>query len=74
MMRETVPHVTQTSLLYVLLDWVEQFFFGDLHFCVGPTGNFYDHVEYTIILVSKEWNVVEGGYDGSILLDEYSVF
>jgi hypothetical protein len=73
MMRETVAHVTQSSLLYVLLDGVEGLFFGDLHFCIGPTRDFYNHVENTIVLISKQWNVVEGGYDGSVLFDEYSM-
>jgi hypothetical protein len=72
-MRETVPDVTQSSLLYILLDGIEWLFFGDLHFGIGPTRDFYDHVKNAIVLVSKQRDVVEGGYDGSILFDEYSM-
>ena len=58
MMGETVANVAQSTLLDILLDGVEGLFFTDLHFSVGPAGNFDDHVEDPVVLVSEEGDVV----------------
>ena len=71
---EAVANETQTALLDVLFDGIEWLFLGDLEFGVGPAGDFDDHVEDTITLVGKEWNVVEGGDDGSVLFWIYAMF
>ena len=67
---EAVSDVSKLAALDVLLDGVEGFLFRDLHFCVGPAGDFDDHIENAMILVGEEGDVVEGGDDGTILLDE----
>jgi hypothetical protein len=66
-MGEAVANETQTTLLDVLLDWIEWLLLADLELCVGPTGDLDNHVEDAIALVGKERNVVEWGDDGSIL-------
>jgi hypothetical protein len=58
MVGEAVANVPQSTLLDILLDGVERLFFTDLHFSVGPAGNFDDHVEDAVVLVSKEGDVV----------------
>ena len=58
MMGETVANVTQSTLLDILLDGVEGLFFTDLHFSVSPAGNFDDHIEDAIVLVSEEGDIV----------------
>ena len=68
MMGEAVAHVAQTPFLDVLLDWVERLLLGDLHFCVGPTGNFDDHIEDAVILVREKWDIMERGHNRAILL------
>lgn len=66
---EAVPDVAQFASLDVLLDGVEGLLFRDLHFGVSPAGDFDDHVEDAMVLVGEEGDVVEGGDDGTILLD-----
>jgi len=55
---EAVANVTQPTLLDILLNWVEGLFFRDLHFGIGPAGDFDDHVEDAIVLVSEEGDIV----------------
>ena len=74
MVREAVANVAETILLDVLLDWVERLAGGDLHLRIRPTGDLNDHVEDTLVLVGEERDVVEGGNDLAILLDENTVF
>lgn len=66
---ETVADIPQLAFLNVLLDGVEGLLLGDLHLRVGPTGNFDDHVEDAIVLISEERDVVERRHDRAILLD-----
>ena len=64
MVGEAVANVTQPTLLGILLDGIEGFFFRGLHFGVGPAGNLDDHVQDTAVLVSKKRDIVpwaEGG-------------
>ena len=58
--RETVADVTQATLLDVLFDGIKWLFFTDLHLRVRPARDLNYHVENSIVLVSKKWNVVEG--------------
>ena len=58
MMWEAVPHKAQSTSLNVLFDRVEGLLLGYLHLGVCPTRNLYDHVEDTIVLVSKERDVM----------------
>lgn len=58
-MRKAVAHITKLALLDVLLDGVERLLLGDFHLCVGPPGNFDDHVKNAILLISVERDVVE---------------
>ena len=74
MMRETVPDITQTTFLDILSDRVERLFFRNLELGIGPTRNFNDHVENPIRLISEKGNVVPGGNDRSVLLDENTMF
>jgi len=71
---EAVADVAETALLDVLLDGIEELAGGDLHLRIGPAGDLDDHVEDTLVLVGEEGDVVEGGDDGAILLDEHTVF
>ena len=73
MVGEAVADVAQTALLDVLLDGVEGLLLGDLHLGVRPAGHLDDHVEDAIVLVGEEGDVVEGGDDLAILLDEHAV-
>jgi hypothetical protein len=73
MVRETVSDVAQATFFDVLFDGIERFFLGDLHLGVGPTRDLDDHVEYPIVLVSKEGDIMEGREDGAVLLDEDSM-
>lgn len=70
---KAVADISQPALLDILLDGVEGLVGGHLHFCVGPTGDLDDHVEDAIVLVGKEWDVVERRHDRSILLDEHTM-
>ena len=72
-MRKTVADEPQFASFDVLLDRVERLFLGDLHLCIGPTGNLYDHVENPIVLVGEERNIVEGRKNRVALFDEHSV-
>ena len=71
---ETVPDIAQLASLDVLLDGVERLLFGDLHLGVGPAGDFYDHVEDALVLISKEGDIVPGRDDRAILLSEDTMF
>lgn len=59
MMREAVSHIAQSAFFDILLNRIEGFLLGHLHFGIGPARNFDDHVEDSIALVSEERNVVE---------------
>jgi hypothetical protein len=72
--RETVANVAQATLFNVLLDRIEQLFFGYLHLCVGPARDLHDHVENAIVLVREEGNVMERRDNGSILFDVDTMF
>lgn len=56
---EAVSHKSKFAFLYVLLDWVEKFFFRDLLLGVGPSRNFYNHVEDGLLLIGIQWDIVE---------------
>ena len=73
MVGETVADETELALLDVLLDGVEQLLPGDFHLGVGPAGDLNNHVEDAKVLVCEEWDVMEGGDNGAILLDENAV-
>lgn len=73
MMGETVPDETQTTFLNILFDGVEEFLFRDFEFGIGPSRNFNDHVEDTIVLVGEERDVVPWRNDGAILFDKNAV-
>ena len=68
MVREAVPDESQLPLFDVLFDGIEWLFFRNLHFGVGPTRDFDDHVEDATIKIGKEGNVMERGEDCSSLL------
>jgi hypothetical protein len=72
-MRETVANEAQLALLDVLLDWIERLLFADLHFGVSPARDFDYHIEDTIRLISVEWDIVEGGNDAAVVLEEYTM-
>lgn len=74
MVGEAVADEAQTTLLDVLLDRVEGLLLGDLHLRVAPAGDFNDHVEDAIALVGEKRDVVEGGDNLAILLDEDAMF
>lgn len=67
---EAVTNVTESTLLDILLDGIERLLLRDLHLCVGPAGNFDDHVEDAVVLVCEERDVVEWGDYRAILFDE----
>jgi hypothetical protein len=71
---EAVAHVAQTTLLDVLLDGVERLLLGDFHLGIGPAGNLDDHVEYAIVPIRKERDVVERRDNLAILLDVDAMF
>ena len=73
MVGETVADEAELALLDVLLDGIEQLLPGDFHLGVGPAGDLDNHVEDAEILVCEEWDVMKGGDDGTILLDEDAV-
>lgn len=33
---------------------------ADLHLCIGPSRNLYDHVQNGLLLIGVQWDVVEG--------------
>jgi len=74
MMRETVPDITQTTFLDILSDRVERLFFRNFELSIGPTRNFNDHVENPTRLISEKGNIVPGGNNRSVLLDENTMF
>jgi len=57
--RETVSYETKFTLLGILEDRVELFFFRDFEFGVGPTRDLDDHVQDGSLFVGEEGNVVE---------------
>ena len=71
---KAVTNETQTTLLGILLDGVEQLLLGDLELGIAPTGNLNNHVEDTIALIGKERDVVEGGNDSSVFFGIDTVF
>jgi hypothetical protein len=71
--REAVAHKTEPAFLDILLDGIEGLFLGDFHLSIGPSGDFDDHVENAMLLISMERNVMERRDDGSMLLDENAV-
>lgn len=73
-MREAVSHKAQFTAFDILFDRVERLFFGDFHLRIGPSRNFDDHVEDTIVPVCKERNIVEWRDDVAVMLDEHAVF
>lgn len=73
MMREAVSDETKFALFDILLDGVECFLFGDLHLCICPAGNFDNHVENAILPVGEKWDIMEGGDDIAVLLNEYAM-
>ena len=73
MVRETVANKTQAALLDVLFDGVEGLFLGYFHLGVGPTRDLDYHVEDAIVFVGEKRDVVEGGDDLTVALDEDSV-
>lgn len=73
MMGKAVADVAQTTLLNILFDGVESLLFGDLHFSISPAGDFDDHVEDAVVLVREKRDIMEGGYDRTILFDVDSV-
>ena len=66
MMGEAVPDVAETTALDILFDGIEELFLGDLHFCISPSGDFNYHVQYVMVLVCEEGNIVEGRLDSSV--------
>jgi hypothetical protein len=66
-------HIPKTTLLDVLLDGIKGLLFGDLHLRVGPPRDLDDHIQDDIVLVGEEGDVVEGGHDGTIVLNENTV-
>jgi hypothetical protein len=77
MVRETIPDETQFTLFNVLFDGIVILIFGDFLFCVGPAGDFDDHVED---LRGGSWrggqegNIVPWRNDYAILFKVYTVF
>jgi hypothetical protein len=71
---EAIAHVTQATLLDVLLDGVERLLLGDFHLCIGPTGNLDDHVEDAVVPIRKQRDVMERRNDLAILLDVDAMF
>ena len=69
MVGKAVTNVSEFSLFDILFDGVEGLVLANLHFGVGPAGDLDDHVQDAIVLIGEERDVVEGGDDGSVLLD-----
>jgi hypothetical protein len=59
-MGEAVANVTKFSVFDILFDRIEWFLFGDFHFSVRPARDLNDHIENTIVGISKKRNIVEG--------------
>lgn len=74
-MGEAVAHIAQTTLLDVLFDGIERLLLGDFHLGIGPARNLDDHVEYAIVPICKERDVMERRDDELVVvLDVYAVF
>lgn len=58
-MREAVAHETQPALLDILLDRIEGFLLGNLHFGIRPSRDLDDHVENTVVQISEQGNIME---------------
>jgi hypothetical protein len=75
MVGEAVAHITQATLLDVLLDGVKGLLLGYFHLCIGPAGNLDDHVENAIVPICKERDVMERrDHELVVLLDVDAVF
>lgn len=74
MVRETVAHKSQFSLLGVLENGIQLVLLGDLHLGVSPSGHLNNHVQDGLLLVSIQGDVMKGGHGLAILFDENSVF
>lgn len=59
-MGETVPDESKSTLFDILFDRIKRFLFADFHLRIGPSRNFDDHVEDTVVLVGEERDVMEG--------------
>lgn len=68
-MGEAVTNESELALLHILFDWVEELFLADLKLAIGPSWDLNDHVQYGLLLVGIEGDVVEGRNRNSILLD-----
>jgi hypothetical protein len=73
LVREAVADEAELALLGVLEDGVELVLLGDLKLGVGPARDLDDHVEDGALLVGVEGNIVEGGDDLAVLLEEDTV-
>ncbi len=73
MVREAIPHVAEAPAFDILLDRIERLVPGGLHLSVRPSRYFDDDIQYALVLVGKERNIVKWRNDGSILLDENAV-
>lgn len=45
----------------------------NLKLAVGPPGNLHDHVQYRLLLIGIEGDIVEGGNGYAIFFDVYTV-
>lgn len=66
--REAVADKAKLALLDILLDRVEGLVLGDLQLGVGPAGNFDNHVEDVVGLVSIEGDIMECRDGGTVAL------
>lgn len=73
MVRETVAHKSQLSLLGILKNGVQLILLGDLHFGVSPSGNLNNHVQDSLLFIGIQGDVMKGGHGLAILFDENSV-
>lgn len=71
--REAVADESKFALFDILLDRIEGFLLGDLHFGVGPTRDFDDHIQDTIVPICKQGDIMEGGDDIAILFDIHAM-
>ena len=72
MMRETISHESQFTLLNVLLDGIEILVFRNLLFGIGPTGDFNDHIEDLRTRSGRrceKGDIVPWGDDDTVLLE-----
>ena len=74
MVGEAVADEAKLVALDVLLDRIEGLLLRDLHFGIGPARNLDDHVEYVLVLVGEQRNVVPWADRRPIGLDVHAVF